>query len=196
MALSPPKIEEIRQAKMNALCAKVLHDKRRAMYKPQIQLVDFLTLGIPGFYIVARLLAKGTRWEETVEFVWEFLAAALILLGFWKLVRGWSDQLEKHRFYAARNNDMVVTADSLLARASTLSNENAEWFLRRVSDLDSEDSDVLGEPSHKERQEAMREALKQFTPATAATACPNCRANPWNYQPGSCQMCGGTPVPQ
>jgi mobilome CxxCx(11)CxxC protein len=195
MALTPAKIDEIKQAKMNALCARTLHDRRRAKYKPLIRLVDFLTLGIPGFYIVARLLAKGTGYADAVEIGWEFLAAALILLGFWKLVRGWGDQIERHRLYAARNYDMVVTADSLIARAATLSNENAEWFLKRVADLDAEDSDVLGTVSKAEKQEAVRDALQQFTPATAATVCPNCGANPWRFVPGSCQMCGGTPVP-
>src|SRR4051794_7578268 len=121
MALSTGKIDEIRQAKMNALAARHLHDKRRAAYKPWIQIVDFLTLGIPCFYIIARLLAKGTSCAEAVEFPWEFLAGALILIGFWKLVRGWSDQAEKYRFYSSKNTDMITAADSLLARANTLS---------------------------------------------------------------------------
>src|SRR4051794_39355687 len=117
MALTQGKIDEIRQAKMNALTARYLHDKRRAGYKPLTQIVDFLTLGIPGFYIIARLIAKGTDQAHAVEIMWEFLAGGLILLGIWKLVRGWSDQAEKHRFYSSKNTDMITAADSLLARA-------------------------------------------------------------------------------
>jgi mobilome CxxCx(11)CxxC protein len=119
MALSAAKVAEIRQAKMDALCARALHNKRRAGLKPWIQVVDFLTLGIPGFYIIARLLAKGTEHAHVVEITWEFLAGALILLGFWKMSRGWGDQAEKHKFYLARNTDMITDADSLLARAGT-----------------------------------------------------------------------------
>jgi hypothetical protein len=39
--------------------ARYLPDKRQAAYKPWVQVVEPLPLGIPGFYIVARFLAKA-----------------------------------------------------------------------------------------------------------------------------------------
>jgi hypothetical protein len=88
------------------------------------------------------------------------------------------------------NMQIAREADNLLARKETASGEVAELLLQRASELDKEDIQIFGEVPEGLRQECYRLALREI----GRDAICQCGASPWNYQPGTCQICGGTPV--
>ena len=71
------------------------------------------------------------------------------------------------------------------------SKDEFDQFLRRVKDVDEEDIDLLKNVSESQDQEAYREALKRLQPH--GQLCFKCGADPWKFEPGPCQVCGGTP---
>lgn len=192
--LSPEKIALIGQAKMNALAAKYLHEKRGAHFRRWSKFVDYVAVAVPAFYLVLRFLFKGHEGAEVVEVVWELLAGLLIVLVLWKLIYGLDAKAEAHANQRAANVRRAREADELIGKARAASDENANWFLRLVENDDNADGAVLADEKPAEKQAAYRAALKEFAPGSVGTVCPSCGASPWRYKAGECQLCGGTPV--
>jgi mobilome CxxCx(11)CxxC protein len=190
--LSREAIDTIRQNKLAALVAAYLHEKRILRFRRKNLLVEFLTLAVPTFYVVPRFLTKGTVAAPVVEIVWELLAAALLTLALLRVVYKWQDCETQHSVMLRKNIDVSREADQLLAR-KTLNNEVLDQFLKRVSEVDIEDKELLSEITKKEDQEATREGLKQLIPGATAL-CSKCGADPWSFKAGDCDACGSTPV--
>ena len=121
------------------------------------------------------------------------MAAILLVFAILKLVYKWQDDEVRHSIMLRRNADITLEADQLLNRKNT-NDAIVEQFLRRVKDVDDEDNDLLLDATKKEERMAYREALKKLEGRLAT--CPVCGANPWHFEKGSCDACGGTPVVQ
>jgi mobilome CxxCx(11)CxxC protein len=190
--LNPDHIETIQQKRLDALLAIKLHRNQISNLQVRNQLVLGLSIIVPAFYLTPRLLAKGTPFGATVDFIGELLAALLLVLAILQLVCKWQDNEFKHRLMARQNRDIDYEAGRLLSSKS-IDKITLEQFLKRVQDVDSDDADLLNNIKDTDRQKAYRDALKEFSPSKPTT-CPKCGADPWNFFPGRCQVCGGTPV--
>ncbi|MBD1995238.1 hypothetical protein H6G00_01160 [Leptolyngbya sp. FACHB-541] len=183
---------KIRQQKLDALVAIQLHRRQIRNLQQRNRFIEFLSIAVPAFYLTPRLLAKGTLLANLIDSLGEVLAAILLVLAILKLVNKWQDDEIKHAIMSRRNADTAYEADRLL-QSQTATSEAVEQFLRRVKDVDAEDEALLLGVKEGNRQKAYRDALKQFSPTTS-TPCPICRADPWQFTPGSCEACGGTPA--
>jgi mobilome CxxCx(11)CxxC protein len=184
-------INKIQKIRLNALSAVYLHEKRIAYYHRLNVLVEFLTIVVPVLYVAPRFLFKGTFVEQWVEIIWEILGVLLLGLAIAKVVFRWQDREMKHTVMARRNEDITNDADQLLGQ-QRIGNHIFEQFISRVTDIDAEDRDLFLDASQKEDQAAYRYALKHLSPGSTML-CEVCGANPWNYKPGDCAICGGTP---
>lgn len=184
----------IRQRRMDALTTKYLHGRILALLNRRNLLVDILALGVPILYFPIRYLAKGYPIGSIVEIFWEIFAAILIFLAFLKIILRWQDQAERHSKLIGENISLASQADQLMLNYATASSDSVQWFITLADNLEKTDRELLGQPKTKDRQWAYREALKEFTPSSTEP-CPECGATPWNFTPGSCQLCGNTPSP-
>lgn len=188
--LNSEQIKNIQQKKLDALVAIHLHKKKIRKLQERNKWVEALSIAVPAFYLTPRLLAKGTFIANLVDVVGEILATCLLVLGIFKLVYKWQDDEIKHTTMSRRNKDTIYEADRLL-ESITANPEVVEQFLRRVQDVDDEDQNLLLGVKKTDEQEAYRESLKKIN-----TTCPSCSADPWHFNSGNCQLCGGTPVKQ
>jgi mobilome CxxCx(11)CxxC protein len=191
--LNPENIGRIRQKKMDALVAIQLHQKKKRELQKKNQLVDCLSIAVPVFYLTPRFLAKNTVFAPYIDILGEILAAILLVLAILKLVNKWQDDEIKHKTMLRKDHDTVYEANRLL-ESPTTNSEVVEQFLRRVIDVDNDDSDLFSNIKKTDKQQAYREALKEFDPSSHPTPCHVCGADPWKFIQGNCQACGGTPV--
>lgn len=191
--LSQRDSNNIRQEKLNALVAIQLHQYSIRNLQRRNQLIEFLTIAVPVFFLVPRLLAKGMFLANFVDGFGEILAAALLVLAILKLAYKWQDKEVLHSTLSRRNLDIVYEADRILGN-KTASHETVEQFLNRTKDMNAEDENILSNTRRNDKQTAYREALKKFDRNRVSTPCPICGADPWKFSPGVCQACGGTPA--
>lgn len=184
--------EQLRQNKLEALCAIYLHSKRLQRLQQRNLLVEFLAIAVPVFYIVPRYLLKGTSFAPYVDNFGELLAVSLLVLAILKVVYRWQERAISHSVMMQRNQDIKLEADLLLSKKN-INQEVSQQFQRRVADVDAEDGELLADVTKEEDQAAYRYALKNLTPGVT-TCCMKCGADPWLHQAGACLVCGGTPV--
>lgn len=184
-------IEKLRQKKMDELGAKKLHSWRITRLNKYILLLDLLALIVPIGYFTVRYVNKGTSPITTVELIWLFAATLLLILGIVKCVCRWQARVENHNRLMGGNINSIAHSDHLLNLYSkgNVDDTTINLFLLDTAQ-DIADTLALGTVKESERQLAYREALKEFEPGSR---CFECNASPWQYKPGSCQLCGNTP---
>jgi mobilome CxxCx(11)CxxC protein len=192
MSLSPEKVQEIRQAKTNALCSKVMNTQALHLLRNRCRLVDSLGYAIPVLLIVATVVVLRTQVPELAFVVTaDVLGGLLFVATMLKGTLGWQDTVNRHTKLLSDNMDLVRQADSLLKRQTTASAEAADMFLEKACEVEKQDLDVFGQIPEEKRRETYRFALREF----GQDAHCQCGASPWAFQAGACQICGGTPVP-
>ncbi len=159
-------------------------------------LVDFLSIAVPVFYIFPRFLIKGVEWEilgfvleDIVNTTGEILSALLLVMVIFKLVYRWQDSEVQHWAMITKNRSISLEANQLLTNRRT-SGDVVEQFLRRVSEIDTDDDKLLISITKKQEQQTYREALKKLD--GEAARCRVCGANPWRFKEGDCDACGGS----
>jgi len=187
-------IHNIRQKKLDSLAAKHLHVKHATRLNTKITAVDALALAVPVFYFVFRYLAKGTPYQFIIETIWEILAALLLVATILKFALRWQEKTQTHNRLLGENISLAGQADNLLSAPDNISPETAQLFFLMTQKSETEDRNILGEPPSSERQFAYREAIKESEPGNSFVVCPRCSASPWQFSPGSCQLCGNTPA--
>jgi mobilome CxxCx(11)CxxC protein len=188
--------DAIKQKRIDSLAAKHLHVRLLSNLNKRQRLVDFLAIAVPLIYVPVRYLAKNTEYALAVETAWELLAALLVVLVVLKIVYRWQDRSQICKQLLGENISLIGQADQLLRDVDHISPEGSRLFFTLAEKSETEDRDLLGESSDKDRQFAYREALKEAVPGSSTTVCPGCGSSPWNFRPGSCQLCGNTPTPK
>lgn len=196
LQVSNSDIEKIRDIRFDALGTKHLFQHELAEIDWKNKAVDVLAVVVPILYFVIRFLAKGTEWASWAEHVWEILAVILLATAAAKLGLGW--QKDAETYSRLRNENIVLTsrATDLLRFPDQLSVESVRLFFALQDRLENDAREALKHipPGDKRRLDAYREGLKEYEPGSTKTVCPMCNASPWKYTPGSCQVCGNTPV--
>jgi mobilome CxxCx(11)CxxC protein len=185
---------KIRQKKLDSLAAKHLHVKRAAQLNRWIKLVDSLAMAVPVVYFAVRYIAKDTEYQFAVEIAWEILAVLLLASMILKLVYRWQEETQIHSRLLGENISLVGQADNLLSEQNQISPETARLFFVMAEKSEAEDRNILGQPSTLDRQFSYREAIKESEPGNSSVVCPQCKSSPWQFVPGSCQLCGNTPA--
>lgn len=180
--------DRITQKKLNFICATKLHVRQLAWLQKWNTRVDLAAIVVPLIYFVFRYLAKGTAASPYVETLWEILAVLLIAFVVCKIVMHWQEDAEKHSRLLGENISLVRQADNLLVSGRTTLSDGVQLFFALAEKTDIADTELLGQPSEKDRQFAYREGLKEMN-----IACVHCHTSPWDFISGSCQACGNTP---
>lgn len=154
--------------------------------------VDFAAIAVPIFYFVPRLLARGTPYTGYVEAGWEVLAAALLVLVVLKLAYNWEERAQTHSKLLGQNILLIGQTNDLLLFREKVPEDNVPLFLRLAEQSEMADREAIGQVAEKDRQFAYREGLKEL--GDVSICCPFCKASPWAFKPGSCQLCGNTPA--
>lgn len=186
--------EGVTQKKVDAICARILHQERLDQLRWKNKLVDALVLIDPIGNMTVRYLSNVGSYAHYVEASWEIVAAVLAGLGALKLVSGWTRDSEQHSRQMGENISLITQADYLLSKPA-IDPEAALLFKMLADSHEKQDRDLLGGVDAKAKQMAYREALKEFSKAGQSVVCPNCKSDPWKFVAGPCQMCGGTPQP-
>lgn len=184
--------DRIAQKRIDALCARILHEWSLRKLRRLSLTVDVLALVVPVGYMTVRFLAKGTAYEPVAEFIWACVAAALLILSITKLVFKWTDKSQQHSRLIGENISLATHANHLLlSKSPSPDSDAAQMFFLFCDTIEKADRDLLGPLPAISKQKAYREALKELGPDVT---CPICKASPWHYTPGSCQACGNTPA--
>jgi len=183
-------IKIITQKKLDSLGAKHLHVRARKKLNRYNLAADILAIAVPVLYFVPRYLLKGTQYGTYVEAGWECIAAVLIVLIVAKIACKWEERAQSHSKLLGENISLVRQADELLIESGLP--DTVQLFLRLAEKSETADREVIGEPSDKDKRYAYREGLKEL--GDSSVRCDICGASPWKFKPGSCQLCGNTPI--
>lgn len=183
------------QKKMDTLCAKHLHEIYLAPLRKWSYAIDALAIAVPGLLLTARLLTKGLACGNYVDVLAEVAAAVLLALAIIKIVYGWQDKIITHSRLRDENIALGTQADALIRKGPAATSDSVNMFLLLLDRSEQADRDACGVPREALKQRAYREALKEVDPGSTETNCPYCKASPWSYKAGSCQVCGNTPAP-
>ena len=180
--------DKLRQTKLNALTAKILHRKSKAKYEWFNGAVAILTVIVPILFIIAQYITKGTTSEELVNDISFALSLVLIAVSVLALILKITDKITIHKVGIKNNLYVANECDNLAA----LTDKDLEWFYRYVTEIDNQDLDTFAGVSDKTKRHTYREALKEFSPGDHTITCPVCHSSPYEYKKGDCQLCGNT----
>lgn len=192
--LTDEQVKQVRQFKIDATCATLLHNKRLSILSLRSKLLDFLAIAVPILYFVIRFAAKETQIYRTVELVWESISALLLALAIWKVTMSWEDRTRKHFYFLRRNQSLRTDAERILIASKQISLKEFEAFVEKAREMEADDLEILSGFSLADRQSTYREALRQDNPGANEVDCPYCQAPVINgFKAGNCKKCGGTP---
>lgn len=180
--------ERVLQAQMDALCARTIHRTRLTKLRRFVTGIDVLVIIVPILFFAPRLLANTPGIKSVVGVAGVVLGAVLLALGVTKQILRWQDKVVTHARHLSENIMVKNEADRLLQRTDA-EDSDAISFLRIAESVERPDADVLADVKLKERQAAYRESIKELQHVEAR--CAQCGANPWEFEKGLCQMCGG-----
>ncbi len=102
----------VSQKKIDAICARILHQQRLDALRRKSKIVDVLALTVPGAYLAIRFLEKGGSAAVYVEWSWEIVAAILVIASVLKMVLGWTDLSERHSKQVGENISLITQLHS------------------------------------------------------------------------------------
>lgn len=187
--------KQILQKKMDTLSAKHLHELCLEPIRKRNYLIDALAITVPILLLTARLLAKEHSWSVYIDAAADILATLLLALTVLKVIYGWQDKAIAHSRLRDENISLGTQADVLLRRGAKATSDSVEMFLQLIDRSEQADREAVGIPKTELKQRAYREALKEAELGSTTTICPYCRASPWHFKPGTCEVCGNTPNP-
>jgi mobilome CxxCx(11)CxxC protein len=177
---------KLRQTKLNALSAKVLHRKSKFKYEVINGIVAILTIIVPILFIIAQYISKGTSSEGLVNIVSFIISIVLIVVAVLAMILKVGDKITIHKVGIKNNIYITNECDNL----GNKSDEQLEWFYKYVTEIDNQDVDTFANVSDKTKRKTYREAMKEFSPGDYSITCPICNSSPWEYKSGNCQLCG------
>lgn len=184
--------EDLLQIKLDALSAKNLHRNRLWRFNVIKIITSILTIIVPILFIIAIYITKATKYEVSMNIVSFIFSILLICFSVAFLIFKIDDKIITHKFGLKNNLSIASEIDNLLMQKE-VSEQNLEWFKRYVTEFYNTDNDTFGQIKEKERKKIYRNALKELQPGNYRIVCPICKASPWEFKIGNCQLCGNTP---
>lgn len=184
--------DKLRQFKMNALTAQVLHAMRINRYSILIKIEKLLTVVVPLLYLILLYISKGTSWETIIGVISTILSILLIGVSVISMILGIEGKLDDHKLGLKGNKLICNEVDNFISNGKK--EEELEWFFKYVAEVDAKDHEIFAAVKPKEKQYAYREALKEFSHSNPHITCPVCDASPWKFVAGDCQLCGNKSI--
>ncbi len=177
------------QIRTDALVAEYIYTDKLRNIGWLSSAITCLTIIVPVLFSSAAFIAKGTPFESSMNIVSVILSVILVSLSILSLIFRVDQQRENCLICRRLNIDVSSDALDLLDK----NDSELEWFYKYVAKMDSADQENISSVSDKKRQKAYIYSLKKLYPGRSDTVCSFCRASPFNFQKGSCQVCGNTP---
>lgn len=184
-------IEKLKQIKLNAIVARILHNKIKGYLVVCKNIFTIITISLPTIVTAVMYFGKGTEYQASTEILSFIMSISMIICSIIYLTLNVDEKLYQNRLYASKNIDVANEIDKLLAQQE-ISEDLFNWFNRYVSEVDEKDNEILSGINDKHKRNAYRNALKEFEPGNYTIKCPICDKSPWKYIPGNCQLCGNT----
>lgn len=178
--------DKLKQTKLNAISAKLLHRRNIAKYEFINNVILILTIVVPLIFIIAQYVTVGTEYQSLINILSFILSVSLISVSVLALIYRVNDKIFIHKNGLKNNIYIINECDSLIHSKP----DNLEWFFKYVAEMDNQDNDTFPKVNEKTRKKIYRDALKEFEPGNVLITCPVCKSSPWKYKPGDCQLCG------
>ena len=180
--------DKLRQTKLNAISAKILHRKSKAKYEWFNGIVAILTIIVPVLFIIAQYVTKGTESETVVNNISFALSLILLCISVLAMILKITEKITTHKVGIKNNLYVSNECDNLSGKTDP----EMEWFYRYVTEIDNQDLDTFAGVSDKTKRKTYREALKEFSPGDHTITCPVCKSSPYKFKKGDCQLCGNS----
>ncbi|MEX9873968.1 mobilome CxxCx(11)CxxC protein [Providencia rettgeri] len=181
--------QRVLQIRTDALVAEYIYTNKLKNIGRLSLAITCLTIIVPVLFSSAAFLAKGTTLESGMNIVSVILSVILVSLSILSLIFRVDEKREGYLIGRRLNIDASSDALDLLDKKDS----ELEWFYKYMAKMDSTDLENIGDVSDKKKKKAYIYSLKKLFPGRSDTVCSFCHASPFNFQKGSCQVCGNTP---
>jgi len=182
--------KDLQQVRLNGLCAKYIHRRLLTIPSWGKLAVDIITFAVPIVILAPKLILKDPSYQTTIEAGDVIITILLFILSAASKTLNWENLITSHRGLISKNIRISNQALELLTDEKT-NDEAVTWFLRLAKEPDTEEEALFEDVSKKLKQEAYREALKEYAPSSPEANCQVCGMSVWKYEPGNCIACGG-----
>lgn len=181
--------DRVIQVRTDALVAEYIYTNKLKKIGCMSTAIACLTILVPIVFSATILVARGGAYEERLNVASVMLSAVLLCLSVLSLILKLDQKREN--FLIARRSNIYISSEAL----KVADKEDAElsWFYNYLTEMDSRDQDNLGEVPVDLKKKAYRYSLMKLFPGRSDTVCSVCRASPFKFEAGSCQVCGNTP---
>lgn len=178
---------KLKQAKLDAIVAKKLHIKRQNKAVNKKNGYNVIAIVTPLLFIAAQHFITNSEFFNNLS-----SAASVILIICASLYSYFriDDKIVKHKIAMRDSIETINKCDE----AEEYNEKELSIFFKFITETDKNDEEMLKGVSKKERQEAYKEALKEYEPGNTDITCPYCGSSPWRYTKGSCDACGNKPA--
>lgn len=179
------------QIRLEALTADFIYTKKINDLANITKIINFFTIIFPVLILAVTSLAKGTCYEGLFNIISFLIGAIFLCLTIWSFVAGYESQ--KERYILGRRENKFIASESLKFLEAKTQDSELSWFFNYVNERDSIDSENIGIYNEVLRQQAYRESLKRLIPGSSEITCAFCKASPFKFEKGGCELCGNTP---
>ncbi|MFY0729962.1 mobilome CxxCx(11)CxxC protein [Pseudomonas sp. NFX15] len=181
--------ERVVQTRTDALVAEYIYSKKLNRIGVFTTCISLLTIIVPVMLSAALLVAKNSTYENLMNMLSIFTAAALLSLSILALILRIDQKRES--YLIGRRSNIYVGNESL--KLINDDDSKLAWFYNYLVEMDSKDQENIGNVSSSLKKEAYRYSLKKLFPGQNHVVCSICKASPFIFKKGICQVCGNTP---
>lgn len=179
----------ILQIRTNALTAEYIYTKQLKKLEYFNITINVLTFIVPLLFTAALYITKNTEHETLVNNISVILGALLLSITFLSFLFEISSKREK--YIVGRRSNIYIANEAL--KLLNKKDSELDWFYNYLVEIDSKDTENIGEIDKELKKAAYRSSLERLIPGSTDICCSVCHASPFIYKPGSCQTCGNTP---
>jgi mobilome CxxCx(11)CxxC protein len=181
--------DRVTQVRTDALVAEYIYTVKLNRISILTNCITSLTILVPILLTSALLIAKGSEFEYQLNILSIIISAILLSLSVFSLI--YRVEQKKENYIIGRRSNIYVSNEAL--KLIDQNDSELTWFYNYLVEMDSKDQENIGNVSNSLQKEAYRHSLKKLLPGNEEVVCRICKATPFMYKKGSCQVCGNTP---
>ena len=181
--------DRILQIRTDALVAEHIYSKKLNTLNTLANTISTLTIIIPIILSAIILTSQNSQYKNEINAASVLITAILLSLTIGSLI--FKTDQKRENYIIGRRSNIYIANESL--RLLTEQDSNLTWFYNYLVETDSKDLENVGYIDEDLKKEAYRNALKKLIPGRNDVTCAVCRASPFIYVKGSCQVCGNEP---